>query len=73
MLDLSLGGDYVYSLFAFFDMGSTGPVDGLEYRNYGLKNCSIRTLGLAQTAQPIAKINVLSYLRLSLIIGSDIL
>ena len=73
MLDLSFGGDFVYSLYAFFDMGSTGPVDGLEYRNYVLKNCSIRTLGLVQTAQPIAKIDVLSYSRLSLITGSDIL
>ena len=57
-VDLSLGGEYVYSLFAFLDPALNGPIDGLDYRNYVLKNCSIRTLGITQTAAPIAKINV---------------
>jgi len=72
MVVLTLGG-YVYSLFAFLDTSSTGLVDGLDYRNYVLQNCSIHTLGITQTAVPIATINVLLSLHLRVIVGSFIL
>lgn len=58
MLVLTLGGDYVYTLAAFLDSDLRGPVDGLTYQNYVLKNCSIRSLSIIQTLVPIAKINV---------------
>ena len=45
-------GNTAYSLLGFLDPGPDQPVDGLDYRNNPLRNCSVQKLELTQFNMP---------------------
>ena len=58
MLGLSAGESIFYSLQGFSDPRPDKPVDGMDYQNYALQNCSVQLLEVAQIAVPTASVEV---------------
>src|SRR5579859_7145878 len=58
---LSTTGETSYSLVGFSDPNSNTPVDGLQYQNTPLQNCSIQQLEIVQTLVPTTNYQVLSH------------
>src|SRR5436853_3998580 len=58
LLGLTVTGTTAYSLLAFLDPGIDQPIDGLDYRNNPLQNCSVQKLELAQFNTPISQYQV---------------
>jgi hypothetical protein len=61
LLGLTVTGTTAYSLLAFLDPGIDQPIDGLDYRNNPLQNCSVQKLELAQFNTPITQYQVIIY------------
>ena len=53
-------GNTAYSLLAFLDPGLEQPIDGLDYRNNPLQNCSVQKLELIQFNNPTTQYKVFS-------------
>ena len=58
MLGLSAGESIFSRLEGFLDPRPDKPVDGMDYQNYALQNCSVQMLEVAQVALPTASVEV---------------
>jgi hypothetical protein len=60
---LTVTGNTGYGLVGFVDPGVDQPVDGLDYRNNPLQNCSVQKLELKQLNTPTTQYEVFSFVK----------
>jgi hypothetical protein len=62
-LGLTVTGDTAYSHVGFVDPGVDQPIDGLDYRNNPLQNCSVQKLELKQLNIATTQYEVFSFVK----------
>ena len=61
IVGVTSSGVYNYLLEGFWDNASEGPIDGLLYRDYTLRNCSVVSMQLDQSTNPSMNYFVLPF------------
>ena len=55
---LTVHGTLFYSFVSFLDVTTDGPIDGMVYRNYAVRNCSVLRQSIVPYITPEAKAEV---------------